>query len=615
MTKKYLMTLAAGRLVLTIFFCCAMTMSVLTACSSDDDDDNTETGAVGTIVGNWCSDVSGMTYAKWNYGKTWQNTEFKADGTGSTRIYYTSEGNAIGCEKIDFTYTATADGSLTMTPTDRGVMTAKWLLVGDELRMSDGNAISLSFKKTTSDMAAKFSTWSKTEGMIDVPQPAKYTVFVYGNAGGKMDNIIEDGFWDATKKYLTDHNNVRVVCMYKYGKDEPEHGNPFKGKYAAPGDIVWFELADKTDLNKIKETGLQAIGMGEEAKQLKICDPNTMRMFLEFSSLQCPAEEYVMGIWGHGSAFDPMVDVPGKYKVQEARATRGVMADEWVDGEWMDMYEMYDAMQAAGIKKFNTLMFHNCYMGNIETLTQSYNFADYIFASAHVLSSDGELMTEFVRGLAETGDPVKAGELMFERCTPKWQNSYVDEGEGIYWNGDYKMIRTDKFEPIIDAAQQLCDRLLALYPTQREAIDRATKSVYRVDPIKSYGDLKYEWENPFFDIADYAQLLAKETGDAELKTISAELDNAFKEAFIHYRDVNNSKEHLDHYTLSVCLLNHLYYTHDYKTRVPELGALNNYDEGYEKCDFHKLTGWGNWLNTNEQDLGSNPQKGGGGKLE
>ena len=63
------------------------------------------------------------------------------------------------------------------------------------------------------------------------------------------------------------------------------------------------------------------------------------------------------------------------------------------------------------------------------------------------------------------------------------------------------------------------------------------------------------------------------------------------------------------------MLNHMYYTHDYKTRVPELGALNNYNEGYEKCDFHKLTGCGNWLNTNEQDLGSNPQKGGGGKLE
>ena len=104
MTKKYLMTQAA-------IFCCAMTMAVFTACSENDD--NLAPGVDKMIVGNWFSDVSGMTYAKWNYGKTWQNTEFKADGTGSTRIYYLIGDKAVGCEKIDFTYTASADGVLT----------------------------------------------------------------------------------------------------------------------------------------------------------------------------------------------------------------------------------------------------------------------------------------------------------------------------------------------------------------------------------------------------------------------------------------------------------------------------------------------------------------------
>lgn len=580
------------------------------ACTIDSGD-NPAKGIDTRIVGNWFSDVSGMTYAKWNYGKTWQNTEFKADGTGSTRIYYTFEDDVIGCEKIDFTYTASANGVLTMNPKDREKMYANWQLVGDELTLGDGD-IDLKFKKTTSDMAAKFDTWSKDDEMIDVPQPAKYTVFVYGNAGGTMDFIIEQGLWERLQQYLTDHNNVRVVCMYKYGKDLPDPDKAFTGKYAAPGDIVWFELTGETDLNTIKEQGMQAIGMGEKAKQLKICDPNTMRMFLEFSSLLCPADDYVMGIWGHGSGFDAMYDVPGKYEVLQARATRGVMVDEWVDNEWMDMYEMYDAMQAAGIEKFNTLMFHNCFMGNIETLTQARSFADYIFASAHILSSGGELMTEFIRGLIETGDAEKAGKLMFERCTPEWQNSYVDVAKNAYANGDYKMIRTDKFEPIIDAAKQLCDRILALYPTQKEAIDRATKSVYRFEPIDAN---KNEFIYPFFDIANYAQLLAKETDDAELKAISAAMDKAFDEAFVCYRDVNNSKEHLDHYTLSICLMSKLFYTFDYMTNVPDLKALNNYNEGYEKCDFHKLTGWGNWLKTNEQFLNSNPQKGGGGKLE
>ena len=144
-----------------------------------------------------------------------------------------------------------------------------------------------------------------------------------------------------------------------------------------------------------------------------------------------------------------------------------------------------------------------------------------------------------------------------------------------------------------------------------EAIDRASKSVYRYQAIQNTDELTY----PFFDIANYAQLLAKETDDAEMKAISATIDNAFEEAFVHYRDVNNSKQHLDHYTLSICLLRELFYTFDYQTKLPQLNALNNYNEGYEKCDFHSLTGWGNWLNTNQQALDSNPQNGSGGKLE
>ena len=596
-----------------LLFCGA---SVFTACTENEDNPVDPMPSDSKIVGNWYSEVSGKTYVKWNYGETWQNTEFKDDGTGSTRIYYMLNGTPLGIEKIDFSYTASADGALTMTPSDRGTMAAKWQLSGDELCITDGSNTSLSFKKTTGDMAAKFDTWSKTEDVFDVPQPAKHTIFVYGNAGGSMDTYIEYGFWERAKEFLTDHNNVRVICFYKYGKEIDAMGKPFSGKYAEPGDIVWFELTSETDLNKIKEEGFQAHGLGNLAKLLQICNPNTMRLFLECSSLQCPAEEYSLAIWGHGDGFSPMEDVPGKYQVEDITlaATRGVMTDEWLDSEWMDMYEMYDAVKAAGIDHLNTLYFHNCFMGNIESLTQVRGIADYVVASAHVLNSDGQILTEFMRGLMETGSAEEAAGLMFERCTPNWQNGYIEESDNNRPNnGDFKMIRTDKFDAIIDASKRLCDRIMALYPTQKEAIDRASLQVYRYTEYFKVEGLNTEYVHPFFDIANYAQLLAKETGDAELKDISAAIDQAFKEAIVHYRDISNSKQHLDHYTLSVCLMSHDAYTEDYKSWNPLFEY--NYNEGYELCDFHKLTGWGNWLNTNQQHLFGNPEAGGGGKLE
>lgn len=599
--KKFFMTFVS-------VLYCTLAMTMFIACSDKDDNSGgVVPGVDSRIVGNWCSKVTGMTYAKWNYGDAWQNTEFKADGTGSTRIYYTVGNDAVGCEKIDFTYTASSTGDLVMTPKDREQMKAKWQLVGDELRLGDGESISLKFEKTPSAMANKFDTWSKDEEMYEVPKPAKYTVFVYGNAGGEMDNVIEFGFWERVKQYLTDHDNVRVVCLYKYGKDEVKGDvHSFTGKYAEPGDIVWFELTDKTDLNKIREDGMQAIGMGEEAKKLKICDPNTLRMFLEFSSLACPADDYVFAIWGHGSGFDPMSDVPGKYQVLQSR---GVMTDEWVNDEWMDMYEIYDALQAAGIERLNTLLFHNCFMGNIESLTQARTFADYILASGHMLSSDGILLTEFVRGLVETGNAESAGGLMFERSTPSWQNGYMEDADpGEFPNGDYKMIRTDKFDDIISAVKDLSDRIIALYPTQKDAIDRASGKVYR------YHKYSYPHVYPFFDIADYAHKLAQETEDIQLASISNAIDDAFEEAFVHYRDVNNSNQHLNHYTLSVCLLDKDFYNFDYKKANPGKNILSNFNEGYEKCDFHKLTGWGNWLKINEKRLTTNPQNGSGGQL-
>ena len=562
--KKIMMVAAAITLL--------MTMAVLTACTSDNDDNPAGDG----IVGKWCADVSGKTYAKWNYGETWQVTELKADGTGTTDIYYTNNGKPIACEHRDFTYSATEAAALT-----------------------EG------LQKADATMAAKFDMWSQTKNLIPVPQPSKFTVFVYGNAGGTMDIAIEEGFWEQAKKFLTDHNNVRVVCFYKYGKDVvDEQGNHgFTGKYANPGDIVWFELTSETDLDHIKDEGFQAMGFGDQAIRLKLCNPDALKMFIEFSSLVCPAEEYVFSIWGHGSGFSPMTDVPDKYEVGGS-ATRGVIADEWNEREQLNMYELHDAIKASGIDHLNTLFFHNCMMGNLETLTEVKDCADYICCSSHILRSNGEVLTEFVRGLMDKGNAEDAMAQMFERNTPIWQDEYKEDGSLA--NGDYKMYRTDRFDAILDAVKHLADRLIALYPTQKEAVNRATSKVYRFIPMEGM-----EFQDPFFDIADYAHLLAQETGDAEMKTIAAEMDNAFKEAFIHYRDVSWCQEHLDHYTLSVCLAHQLYYTYDFKSANSTMFP-NNFDEGYEQSGFHKLTGWGNWLRMNEQSLGHNPQCGGGG---
>ena len=599
--------------------------SVFNSCSSDNDDNHVpEPGANSELVGQWYSDVSGATHAAWTYGKAWQQTELKSDGTGVTNIYYLSGDNAVAREHYSFTYTAT-DGVLTMDIAERNTKTTARYAVSDgKLTMTEGDH-QLAMQKMDDAKAKDFDEWNRKDSLVNVPQPARYTVFVYGNAGGTMDKIIEYGFWEKIQPLLKDHNNVRVVCFYKYGKKPTDEKNSYPGKYADPGDIVWFELNDTTNLENIRNGGLQAYGYEKEAKAMKLCDPKTVSAFIQISSLVCPAEQYVFSIWGHGNGLIPMTDVPGKYEDPAAApATRGVIADEWNKHEELDMYELRAAIQSAGLNRLNTIFFHNCLMGNMETLTELRGLSDYIVASAHLLESEGELLTEYVRGLLEKGNTEDAIAQMFERVHPKWEQSYhgIEEDNGqiveSWKNGDYKLIRTAKLDAIIDAAKRLADRLLALYPTQREAIDKATKEVYRFNtyidnkqsPDKSIGN---SYRTPFFDLADYAHLLTKETGDAEMAAISSDLDKAFSEAFVHYADVSTNVQHLDHYTLSVCLTNNDIYTANFIGFYPN--ALCNFDQGYEQTTFHKLTGWGNWLRTNQHYLWGNPTSDGGGPLK
>ena len=600
--------------------------SVFTSCSPDNDDNPVpESGASGELVGQWYSDVSGATYAAWTFGKAWQQTEFNADGTGTTTIYYLNNDDAVGRERYSFTYTAT-DGLLTMDIAERNTKTTARYAVSDgKLTLTEGDH-QLAMQKMDEAKAKDFDAWNRKDNLVNVPQPARYTVFVYGNAEGIADKVVEYGFWEKIQPLLTDHNNVRVVCFYKYGKDLPEE-RPFTGKYAEPGDIVWFDLNDTTKLENIRNGGLQAYGYEKEAKAMKLCDPKTISAFIQISSLVCPAEQYVFSIWGHGNGLSPMADVPGKYEDPAAApATRGVIGDEWNEGEELDMYELSAAIRSAGLSRLNTIFFHNCLMGNMETLTELRGLSDYIVASAHVLSSEGELLTEYVRGLLEKGNTEDAVAQMFERVNPVWENSYHESEEQengqiveSWKNGDYKLIRTAKLDAIIDAAKRLADRLLALYPTQREAIDKATKEVYRFStyivnkqsPDESKG---YSYMFPFFDLADYAHLLTKETGDAEMAAISADLDKAFSEAFVHYVDINTNEQHLDHYTLSVCLTHNPFYTADF-VKLSSNPPLCNFDQGYEQTTFHQLTGWGNWLRTNQQLLWGNPTSDGGGPLK
>jgi len=591
--KKILMTLAA-------VLCCCVTTTMFTACS---DDDGSSTGIPTdskALVGTWVGDLSGKTQSIWNYGKAWNAWTFNADGTGVSDLYFLVGDEPVAIQHQPFTYTA-EDGKL-VTVMDDGTWDWTYQAVDGKLTIDYEGGSAMTFDKADATKTTQFDEWSKRE-LLSVPGlQARYTVFVYGNAGGNMDDIIEEGFWKTLRPYLTDSTLVRVAVLYKYGQNT-------SGQLTDDGDVVWFELNSETDLDSLHEEGLNALGMHSEAIATKLYDPNTIQQFIEFSSLFCPAEEYIFAIWGHGSGFDPTNDIPGKF-TEESDDTRGVIGDEWNNKEQLDMYELSQAIKSTGRAPLKAIFFHNCLMGNIESLTELRDVAEYIACSSHLLSSGGEMLAGFVKGLIEKDDVEDGFAYMLSDVTPAWQNSYKDD-EDIAFNGDFKLLRTSELDGVLNVTRRLADRLVALYPSQQEAIDLATTQVYRFvadsdDPPKSYS-----W--PFFDLQDYADKLAANTGDSELTAIAADLRTAFGKAILQRADINWSVQHLDHYSLSVSLYSQADYNYDFIGNGKDFKS--NIGEGYEQSTFHKLTSWGNFLRINTCLPWGNPTSGGGGPID
>ena len=78
---------------------------------------------------------------------------------------------------------------------------------------------------------------------------ADYTLFIYGHAGGDMDEIIEN-VYAGVRPLLADQKKVRVLFFYKYGHHTKDA--PFTGKFGNEDEVVRFELTADTQLDKLR---------------------------------------------------------------------------------------------------------------------------------------------------------------------------------------------------------------------------------------------------------------------------------------------------------------------------------------------------------------------------
>ena len=417
---------------------------------------------------------------------------------------------------------------------------------------------------------------------------ARYTAIIYGQNGGDMDHSIEGTMHDL-KQVLGDKEDVRILLVYKYGLDDKD----FNGTLAYPGQLLFLEITKDTDLSKLKDKS------DVVKASVRLYDPEFITSAIDYAHDSLPAQEYLFFLEAHGEGFAFDDDYPkSKRPALEKQTVRAVMQDEWntwfLSYESMTMPEFAEGIKNSKVPHFKAILFHNCLMGNMESMEEVYPYADYVMAAEHsLLSTRGELMTEVVESLVEDKegefeDVVKT-RLEEREVVISWKAGYAEDAA----NGDFQLFRADMVPELEPIFKKLANRLIKLYGDEkmRKAIDKAADRTYK---IRKDGFL--------YDAGDYANKLAEETGDDTLKKIAKELNEKMDALTIsRFLESHYAKDaSLDRFTLSVVLVD----KEEYNDEMFAMHATNR--DSYELTAFHKNTGWGDWLNTNTHKPTGNP---------
>lgn len=403
---------------------------------------------------------------------------------------------------------------------------------------------------------------------------ARLTIIFYGTVGGHADGEAETA-WEIMKPYLH-QKDVRVMVCYKYAKPDE-----FKGKYAKPGDLVLFELTDTTDLYKIGEN--YAVYWPE----FTLYDDEMLSAIIDIAAEKLPARDYAFLVFGHGGGFDKNIDYEKderKPEPNQVGSNRAVLYDEWIvteaGNEGMNMYEFLRGIYNSKVPHLQSIFFHNCLMGGVETLFDISLFCDYIVCCGHMLAMNQTPIRQFIKAVSEQTDIVKAYTQMLDGLSPEWDYGYSPSE----FNADLKLVSSEKLlEGVARSGKKLADRLIELYPTMQQQLDTAMVHTYQ------YLNL-----SDFYDLGDYANKVAEYTNDPQLIAIAKELNEDLDKAILARKDLHYSPlGDLPKFSLSVVLCNQEKYQKktawDYTFR-----------EAYEYTNWHLFTGWGNWLNTTKQ---------------
>ena len=121
--------------------------------------------------------------------------------------------------------------------------------------------------------------------------------------------------------------------------------------------------------------------LAEELPMASMADPETLADFIRWGVERCPAQKYMLVLWGHGNG-----------------ASTGMIIDEIYDDDILYLYEMDEALARADVK-FELVLLDACMMCNMETACVLAKYADWMVASEELAPGYGTAFKNWLREL------------------------------------------------------------------------------------------------------------------------------------------------------------------------------------------------------------------------
>lgn len=379
-----------------------------------------------------------------------------------------------------------------------------------------------------------------------------------------------------TVKDLYDYgstDNVNVTVQIKMSQEYQSREEELVKDYRGIVRYVLPKAGQKVEL--------ETIGKADDF----FSTPGKLKDFILWSKEKCPAQNYILVMWGHGSGWNYDSDCP-----------KACLPDDNRNDECITNVGLAEAIRESGVH-IKVLDFYCCSMARMETIFEFGNTVDYLRSSNEPITGNGhetagliKLLEEALNEYAPSDDLIEGVWAAYlEILAACWEKAMP----AVQISAAFTDIR--KLQPLMDATKEFKDLLISSYAANTEAIDAATCACYRCWEELDNPEADHE-----YDIADYAlqvslKLKGKNDGlSSRFADIHGKIKTAAENAEVHRRE-NEIKTKVFTNRLTYGIL------------LTDKDDFEKYQQsGYSLLAFESASGWSQWLKTNRKLPVGNP---------